>query len=160
MNNKLNKGGFTLIELLVVVLIIGILSSIALPQYTKAVEKARASEAMAWLNDFVTAETAYYLARGSFATSLDHLDIGLPDTSVTKNFDIGALGDGTITLTRKDSPSMNYSLKVTMAHAADDDKITTKRECVTTSAAKICQAITNGRTCSGDETTWCYGTGA
>ena len=68
------KKGFTLIELLVVVLIIGILSAVALPQYEKAVHKARMSEIAARIPAFERAITLQYLTEGSFNTPLEDFD--------------------------------------------------------------------------------------
>ena len=59
-----NKEAFTLIELLVVVLIIGILAAIALPQYQKAVEKARAMEAIAILKILRDQQALCFLEHG------------------------------------------------------------------------------------------------
>ena len=44
-----NKQGFTLVEMLAVVIIIGILTAIALPQYRRAIQKAKATEALVML---------------------------------------------------------------------------------------------------------------
>ena len=60
----MNKKAFTLIELLVVVLIIGILAAIALPQYTVAVEKSRASEALINLKYATDMRNLEYLQTG------------------------------------------------------------------------------------------------
>ena len=68
--NRIEKSGFTLIELLVVVLIIGILASIALPEYRKAVEKSRLSEARGIISTLQKAIDLYTLSNGQKAALL------------------------------------------------------------------------------------------
>ena len=78
-----NKA-FTLIELLVVVLIIGILAAIAVPQYQKAVEKSRASEAFLLLKSLKDAKDVYSLSHPNGAIpTLAELDINIPGEEVS-----------------------------------------------------------------------------
>ena len=76
-------GGFTLIELLIVVLIIGILSAVALPQYRVAVEKARVMNLMSLLKTLAMEEEVYYMANGRYTADLSMLPVNI---EVEKDF--------------------------------------------------------------------------
>jgi len=77
--------GFTLIELLVVVLIIGILAAVAVPQYTKAVRKARIAEAKVILKQLTDAQDVWYLSTNSVnSPTWEELDVEIP--TETKNW--------------------------------------------------------------------------
>ena len=82
MNNKRTKLCFTLIELLVVVLIIGILAAVALPQYEKAVEKSRQTEAWTTLKSIQDAVKVYEMENGTTAnTDVKWADLAISFTT-------------------------------------------------------------------------------
>ncbi len=70
--------GFTLIELLVMVLIIGILTAIALPQYQIAVAKSRIVSLMPTVKSIALAQEEYYLANGTYTQNWDDLTLKVP----------------------------------------------------------------------------------
>ena len=69
MNNK----GFTLVEVLTVVVIVGVLTSVALPMYTRSVERSRATEAMTAIKAYNDAIYAYYVSKDECPTKLSQL---------------------------------------------------------------------------------------
>ena len=75
------SAGFTLIELLVVVLIIGILAGVALPQYQKAVAKARYTQMITAGKSLKDAMEVYYMANGDYPMYWSDLDITYPGCS-------------------------------------------------------------------------------
>ena len=79
------RSGFTLLELLMVVIIIGILASIALPQYFKASERARLGEALQILATIRGSEQRYKAQTSStppvYTNQIDDLDVSVPGSA-------------------------------------------------------------------------------
>ena len=70
-----NNIGFTLIELLVVVLIIGILSAVALPQYQRAVMKSKVATILPILKGLYTAREEAFLRNGNYSDERGFSDL-------------------------------------------------------------------------------------
>ena len=77
----LTRKGFTLIEVLIVVIILGILATIAIPQFAKMTKKARLAEAWTNLAAIRTGESVYYLEEDKYTACLDELDAGESSSS-------------------------------------------------------------------------------
>ncbi|MBI4335499.1 MAG: prepilin-type N-terminal cleavage/methylation domain-containing protein [Candidatus Omnitrophica bacterium] len=69
------RKGFTLLELLVVIVIIGILASIAIPNYQGMVEKSKADQAKTYLKVIRTGEKIYYANNTSYTACGGAVDI-------------------------------------------------------------------------------------
>ena len=69
--NSMTSRGFTLIELLVTVAIIGILASIAIPEFSDYKKRAFNARAASDLRNGITAQEAYFIDNGEYAECSD-----------------------------------------------------------------------------------------
>ena len=79
-HQKQRAKGFTLLELLMVVIIIGILASVALPQYFRVTERTRVAQMLPVLSAIRGSEVRFRAqdASQSYTTVLASLDIDFP----------------------------------------------------------------------------------
>ena len=132
----LTETGFTLSEVMVTIVIVGILSSIALPSYVNQVNRSRQNEAASTISQIQTTIASYADEFGVLPTSWSELN----DTSAvmtdngpafSDNFDQITLAGGyydvvisnndnlfTITATREDEPNLNVIACVNLTNVA------------------------------------------
>ncbi|MEL0640883.1 type IV pilin protein [Pseudoalteromonas aliena] len=94
--------GFTLIELMITVAIVGILASIALPNYSEYVKRALRAEAAAALLDAANKEEQYFVDNREYTESFDNL--GLQSQTENGEFELSIKvesDDNTFTITAR-----------------------------------------------------------
>ncbi|WP_414357811.1 type IV pilin protein [Synechococcus sp. R55.3] len=83
--------GFTLIELLVVIVIVGVLSAVAIPQFLNQVRRSRTAEAQAALTAVGRGSEVYRLDVGVYPEKYARIEFGCPTTNGADS--CGARGD-------------------------------------------------------------------
>ncbi len=88
-----NEGGFTLLELLVVVSIVGILASIAIPQYASYRARGYDSIVESQVRHVATGEEAFYASASTYSNDINSLEGMVLEEDVDITISAGNSGD-------------------------------------------------------------------
>ena len=117
------KRGFTLIEVLIVVIILGILATIAIPQFGNIVEKARATEAVTNIAAIRTGLEVDVLETGGLYPSFADvaaINAGLDCEITANNFTYAVVGgDGTFVITATKAAAPQARATIIYTRGAD-----------------------------------------
>jgi type IV pilus assembly protein PilA len=121
MSRFFKKQGFTLIELMVVIVIIGVLASLAIPRFSEASSKAKASEAPRVLATFESGFLAYIAENGTNPSANSDLLSPLPASTkwFAYNFSGGGTSANASALTKMGKASAGELLVTTYQTASD-----------------------------------------
>lgn len=141
-----NKKGFTLIELLVVVLILGILAAMAMPQYFKAVERSRMTEAVTLMANIADAQQRKYMQVNRYATEYTGLDVAPK----------GATGSLFYTKGTSTAPQNGFAIVLDAGTSYSTGKVTATRVAPTGQALQYKYSLARfytgkGTTCTGSD---------
>ena len=91
-----NQKGFSLTELMIVVAIIGILLTVAVPNFLKYQAKAKQTEARSNLTALHTAEIAYFAENNGYIDDFNAIGFGVSGSSQRYYYELGNASLGTV----------------------------------------------------------------